>query len=58
MWNPFHNLAEGIHKIKYKYRFDNEKCETCGIKYKNWEWCLEHKTLKDDFIENKYLSCN
>ena len=26
------NLAGGIHKIKCKYRRNNEKCETCGIK--------------------------
>ena len=27
-------LAEGIHKIKCKYRHDNKKCENCNIKYK------------------------
>ena len=26
--------ADGIHKTKCKYRHDNKKCETCGIKYK------------------------
>ena len=31
LWQA-HYLAEGIHKIKCKYRHDNEKCETCGIK--------------------------
>ena len=28
--------ADGIHKTKCKYRHDNKKCETCGIKYKYW----------------------
>ena len=28
------NLAEEIRKIKCKYNHDNNKCETCGIKYK------------------------
>lgn len=25
------------HKIKFKYRHDNNNCETCVIKYKNCE---------------------
>ena len=33
--NLVNNLAEGIHKIKGKYRHDHEKCETYEIKYKN-----------------------
>ena len=44
--NLFDNLAKEIQKIKHKYRYDNEKCKTCGIKDINWEWCLEYKTLK------------
>ena len=27
-------FSGGIHRIKCKYRHDDEKCETCGIKYK------------------------
>ena len=33
------NLAEGVHKIKFKDRHDNKKCETRGIKYKDCECC-------------------
>ena len=29
--NLVNNLAEGIHKIKCKYKRDNKKCETCRI---------------------------
>ena len=35
------NLAEGIHKIKCNYRHVDKKCETCEIKYKDCECCLE-----------------
>ena len=35
-----------------------KKCETCGIKYKNCECCLEYTSVKDDFIEYKCLCCN
>ena len=34
-------LADGIHKIKCKYGHDNKKCETCRIKCKYCECCLE-----------------
>ena len=37
--NHVNNLAEGIHTVKWKYRHDNKKCETCGFKYKNCEFC-------------------
>ena len=30
--NIVNNLSGGIPKIKYKYRSDDKKCETCGIK--------------------------
>ena len=29
--NLVNNLSEGIHRIKYKYRHNDKKCETCGI---------------------------
>ena len=31
--NLVYNLSEGIDRIKCKYRHDDKKCETCGIKY-------------------------
>ena len=33
--NFVNTLAEGICKIKCKYRHDNKKWNTCGIKYKD-----------------------
>ena len=53
--NLVNNLAEGIHKIKCKYGRDDKKCETCGIKYKDCEHCLEYSNLRDDLVEYKYL---
>ena len=32
LWNLV-NISEVIHKIKYKFRHDDQKCETCGIKH-------------------------
>ena len=53
MANLFSNLvdnpAEGIHKIKCKHGHDNNKCETCEIKYKDCECCLEYTNVKDFF---------
>ena len=40
------NLSEGAHKIKFKCGHDDNKCETCRIKY------------KDDLIECKCSCCN
>lgn len=45
------NFAKKIHKVKCKYRHDNNKCETYGIKYKDWECCVEYTKVKDDLIE-------
>ena len=33
--NLVNNLAEEIHKIKYKYRYDVKKCEIYGAKHKD-----------------------
>ena len=44
--NLVHNLPEGIHKIKCKYRHDNKKSETCGIKYKYCDCFLDYIILK------------
>ena len=32
--NLVNNLSERIQRIKFKYRHDDKKCETCGISYK------------------------
>ena len=32
--NLANNLSEGIHRIKCKFGHDDEKSETCRIKYK------------------------
>ena len=63
--NFINHLAEGIHKIKCKYRHDNEKCETCGIKYVDCECCLEYcfnknyqKKIDENFKKQFVNSCN
>ena len=52
------NLSEGIHRIKCKYRHDDKKFETCGIKYKYCDCFLEYTNFKDDLIEYKCLCCD
>ena len=44
--NVVNNLADGTHKIKRKYGYDNKKCETGGIKYKDCECCLEYTNVR------------
>ena len=56
--NLINNLSEGIHKIKYTYRHDDKKCETCRIKYKYCDCFLEYTSIKDDLVEYKCLCCN
>ena len=56
--NLVNNLAEGIHEIQCKYRHDDKKCETCGIKYKDCDYLLEYTSFKDDLIEYKCSCCN
>ena len=57
--NLIDNCAEDIfikfYKIKYKYGHENKMYETCRIKYKNCECCLEYINLKDDLMEYKCL---
>ena len=53
--NFVYNLAKGIHKIKCEYEHENEKCLTCGIKYKGCDWCFEYTNIKGDLME--YLCC-
>ena len=42
LWNPVDSLAEGIHKIK---------CEDCDC-------FLKYKSIKDDFMKDKFVFCN
>ena len=45
-----------MHRIKCKYGHDDdEKCETCGIKYKYCDCFHEYTGFKDDLIEYKCL---
>ena len=46
--NHVNNFAEEIHKNKCKFGYGNEKCKTCGVKYKECECCLEYTNVKDD----------
>ena len=52
------NLSEGVHRIKCKFRHDDRKYKTCGIKYDNGNWFLKYINFKDDLIEYEYLCCN
>ena len=45
--NLINNLAEGIHRIKCKYRQVNKKCETCRVTYKNYGCFSEYTDFKD-----------
>ena len=56
--NLANNLAEEIHKINYKYGNDDKTCEIFGIKYKDCDYYLEYKNVKDDLIEDNCLCCN
>ena len=51
--NLVNNLAKQIHQIKSKNERDNEKCETCGIKYKESACFLEYINLRDSLIKYK-----
>ena len=44
--NLVNNLAEGIHKVKCKYGHNDKKCETCGVKYKDCNCCVEYTNFK------------
>ena len=56
--NLVNNLAEGFHKIKCKYGYNDKKCETFRIKYKHSNCFHEYASVKDDLIEYKCLCCN
>ena len=40
--NLGNNISEEIHKIKCKYRYDNKKCENCGIKFEICDCFLKY----------------
>ena len=51
-------LAAKMHKTKSKYRHDNKKSETWGVKSKDCKCCIEYTNVKVDLIEYKCLCCN
>ena len=48
--NLVDNFPEVIHNIKCKYTHDNEQSETCRVKYKDYDCCLEYTDDKSDLI--------
>ena len=44
--NFVNNLSKGIHKVKYKYGHSDNKCETCGLQYKDSNCFLEYRNFK------------
>ena len=55
--NLANNLFVGVHSIKWKSGHDDEKCGTCGIKYKYCNFLIEYIDFKSDLIEYKCLCC-
>ena len=45
-----HDLAEWIHKIKCKYGYNDKKCKTCEVKYKDCNCFFEYRNFQDDLI--------
>ena len=45
-------------RIKFKFRHDERKFETCRTKYSYCDCFLEYTNFKDDLIEYKCLRCN
>ena len=59
LWsNLVNNLADGIHEIKCKYGHDSKKSHTCTVRYKDYDWFLEYRNVKDNLIAYKCLCCN
>ena len=48
--NLINNFSEGTHRIRFKFGYDDEKCETCRIKYRYCDCFLERINLKDDLM--------
>ena len=44
--------------FKCKSGHNDQKCETCGIKYKHCDCFLEYTNFKDDLIEYRFLICH
>ena len=49
--NLLNNLSKGLHRIKFKFGYDDKKCETRGIKCKYCDCFLKYPNFKDDLIE-------
>ena len=56
--NLVNSFAEGAHESKCKYGHYDKKCETCGVKYKDWECCLKYAKVKNNLVEYKCSCCN
>ena len=56
--NLVNSFAEGIHESKCKYGHYDKNCETCGVKYKDWECCLKYAKIKNNLVEYKCSCCN
>ena len=54
--NLVYNFSKIIHRIKGKYGQDDEKCETCRIKYNCCYCFLEYSNFKGDLKEYKCLT--
>ena len=55
--NQVYTFTERIHKIKCKYKHDDNKCKTYEIKYKGCDRFFEYTNCKDDLMEYKCLCC-
>ena len=56
--NFVNNYSEGNHKIKCKKRHDDNKFQSCRIRYKYCDCFLEYPNFKYYLIENKGFSRN
>ena len=52
------NFSERIHKIKCKFGHNDQKCETCGVKYKYCDCFLEYTNFKYNLIDYRCLCWN
>ena len=53
------NVAEGIYRIKCKYRDNDKKKQTnCGIKCKGYECFLEYTNFKNSLIKYEFWCYN
>ena len=51
-------MVSSLSKIKYKCEHENNKCKTCGIKFKGCKCCLGYKNVKDHLIVFKCRNRN